>query len=134
MAKNETVKQKRLKAAAIVLGIAALLISCALGFFLRGAIVGKDAAALSEIAAYLKVFGVFDSSTAEIREFTAEDAARLIVKNVPDDYAAYYTKDKNCCIFLFSAETSFLRRFLKPSTKIRYRQQNLKIRLRSLCR
>lgn len=93
MAKNETLKQKRLKAAAIVLGIAALLISCALGFFLRGAIVGKDAAALSEIAAYLKAFGVFDSSTAEIREFTAEDAARLIVKNVPDDYAAYYTKE-----------------------------------------
>ena len=94
MGENKTVKRKGLKAAAIILGVVAFIIAFLFGFFLRGAIVGKDAAALSEIAAYLKEYGVFDSTTAELREFSPEDAARIMVGSIPDEYAAYYSKEE----------------------------------------
>ena len=94
MTENKKGKRKIMKAAAIIIGIAALIFSFLSGFFIRTAIVGKDAAALSEIAAYLKEYGVFDSETTELKEFSAEDAARLITENAPDKYATYYSKEE----------------------------------------
>lgn len=92
MSENKTLKRKIFKAAAIFSCIAALIIAFLAGFFIRSLIVGRDAAALSEIAAYLKKYGVFDSETMELIDFSPEDAARLIIQNSPDKYATYYSE------------------------------------------
>ena len=84
-------KTKKISAAAIVICVAALILSFALGFIVRGAIVGKDAAALYEIVAYLNNYGVFDSKTGELKSLSAEDAARAIIEKTPDAYATYYS-------------------------------------------
>ncbi|MDY6367184.1 MAG: S41 family peptidase, partial [Clostridia bacterium] len=91
---KEIKKQRWLKAAIIFLSIVAFIVSVGLGFFLRIAIVGKDAAALEEVAAYLRNFGVFNTQTLELEQFTGEDGAKLITKYLSDDYATYYTPEE----------------------------------------
>lgn len=91
-------KSKIFKSAAIILSVAAIIVSFLAGFFLRSALIGSDAAALSEVAAYLKKYGVFDSDSMELKEFSAEDAARLVIANAPDKYATYYSKEEYAAV------------------------------------
>lgn len=91
MSEKVDIKPKRISAAAIIICIAAVIISFALGFIVRGEIVGKDAAAMSEIVAYLNNYGVFDSKTGELGKLSVEDAARAIIDQTPDAYATYYS-------------------------------------------
>lgn len=87
-------KARKKRSISLILAIILIIASFFCGFFINNLFNGKDKKALSEIVFYLKEYGVFDTKTLELKNFSEEDIARIITENSSDDYATYYTPEE----------------------------------------
>ena len=92
MVDNKNAKKRKI--ILIVTAVIMIAVSFFCGFFVRSCTLSKDERVFSEIADYLKRYGVFDSETLELKDLTAEELANILIGNLPDDYATYYTPEE----------------------------------------
>ena len=104
MGKSNLVKRKNtafkvLLAVFIVIGLS---VSFVAGYFTRYLSQGSNANRISWLIDTIdKTYCVYDEDTHEIRLFSVEDYANIIVKGMLDSYSEFYTAEEYSDVYLF---------------------------------